>query len=61
MHCYYPDEFEQVVLDRGFEIIEQWCGQKGERYGQGPESAIQFKSTSYPYAEVELSRLTERQ
>ena len=43
MRCYYPDEFRHEILNRGFEIIEQWGGYKGERYGEGQELVIQFR------------------
>jgi SAM-dependent methyltransferase len=40
--CYTPDEFEQVILDYGFRIIQRWGGYAGERYGEGPELVVQF-------------------
>jgi SAM-dependent methyltransferase len=40
--CYAPDEFEQVILDHGFRIIQRWGGYAGERYGEGPELVVQF-------------------
>ena len=43
MRCYYPDEFERLILDHGFEIVERWGGYAGEPYGQGPELVIQFR------------------
>ena len=46
MRCYYPDEFERVILDHGFEVIERWGGYKGERYGEGQELVIQFREAS---------------
>ncbi len=46
MRCYYPDEFEQVILDHGFDILEQWGGYQGERYGDGSELVIQFRKVS---------------
>jgi ubiquinone/menaquinone biosynthesis C-methylase UbiE len=46
MRCYYPDEFERVILNHGFEVIERWGGYKGEHYGEGPELLIQFREAS---------------
>jgi SAM-dependent methyltransferase len=40
--CYAPDEFEQVILDHGFRIVQRWGGYAGERYGEGPELVVQF-------------------
>jgi hypothetical protein len=40
--CYAPDEFEQVILDHGFRIVQRWSGYAGERYGEGPELVVQF-------------------
>jgi hypothetical protein len=42
MRCYYPDEFEEVIVRHGFEIINRWGGYSGEPYGVGPELVIQF-------------------
>lgn len=42
MMCYYPRQFEQLILDHGFKIISRWGGYKGEPYGEGPELVIQF-------------------
>jgi SAM-dependent methyltransferase len=46
MRCYYPDEFERVIMDHGFEIVERWGGYNGERYGEGPELVLKFKEAS---------------
>ncbi len=43
MRYYYPDEFEKVIVDHGFQIMNRWGGYEGEAYGQGPELVIQFK------------------
>ena len=40
--CYTPTEFEQVILEHGFRIIQRWGGYAGERYGEGPELVVQF-------------------
>lgn len=40
--CYAPDEFEQVIRDHGFRIIQRWGGYAGECYGEGPELVVQF-------------------
>ncbi len=42
MRCYYPDEFEKLILDHGFRVLSRWGGYEGEPYGQGPELVIQF-------------------
>ena len=42
MRCYYPEQFEKLILDHGFVILEHWGGYDGEIYGQGPELVIQF-------------------
>ena len=42
--CYAPDEFEQVIRDHGFRIIQRWGGYAGERYGEGPELVVQFSA-----------------
>ena len=42
--CYTPDEFEQVIRDHGFRIIQRWGGYAGERYGEGPELVVQFSA-----------------
>ncbi len=43
MRCYYPESFEQLILDHGFEIVNRWGGYGGEQYGQGPELILQFR------------------
>ncbi len=43
MRCYYPDEFQQLVTDHGFEIVDLWGGYSGEPYGEGTELVIEFK------------------
>ncbi len=42
MRCYYPDEFEKLITEYGFEIINRWGGYANEDYGEGPELVIQF-------------------
>jgi len=42
MRCYYPDTFEQLILDHGYTILNRWGGYEGEPYGQGPELVLQF-------------------
>ena len=42
MRCYYPEEFEQIILDHGFRIVDHWGGYEGEPYGEGPELVVQF-------------------
>jgi hypothetical protein len=42
MRCYWPDEFEKLIADHGFEIKNRWGGYDGELYGQGNELGIEF-------------------
>ena len=42
MRCYYPDDLERLIVDRGFRIVDRWGGYAGEEYGMGPELIIQF-------------------
>ncbi len=42
MRCYYPDQFKQLIVDHGFEIMNSWGGYAGERYGEGSELVVQF-------------------
>ncbi|MBI4488002.1 MAG: class I SAM-dependent methyltransferase [Deltaproteobacteria bacterium] len=42
MRCYYPEQFERLIIDHGFRVINRWGGYAGESYGQGPELVIQF-------------------
>lgn len=42
MKCYYPQAFEQLIIDHSFTIINRWGGYAGEMYGGGPELVIQF-------------------
>lgn len=46
MRCYWPDEFEELIADHGFEIINRWGGYDGELYGQGNELVIEFDNMS---------------
>jgi len=43
MRYYYPDEFEEMVKNQGFEIVGRWGGYKDEPYGEGPELMLQFR------------------
>lgn len=45
MRCYYPGEFEKLIIDHGFRIIDKWGGYNEEEYGEGPELVIQFAKT----------------
>ena len=45
MRCYYPEQFEQRILDHGFQIINRWGGYQGEAYGEGPELILQFTAS----------------
>ena len=43
MRCYYPDEFEKLIVTHGFDIVNRWGGYRGELYGKiGSELVIQF-------------------
>jgi SAM-dependent methyltransferase len=42
MRCYYPKEFEQMIVNQGFRVLQRWGGYQGEPYGQGPELVVQF-------------------
>jgi SAM-dependent methyltransferase len=42
--CYAPDEFERVIREHGFQIVQHWGGYAGERYGEGPELVVQFRA-----------------
>ena len=42
MRCYYPEEFEGVIRNHGFRILNRWGGYSGELYGEGPELVIEF-------------------
>lgn len=42
MRCYYPQDFENLIVDHGFTILTRWGGYAGEKYGAGPELVIQF-------------------
>ena len=42
MRCYYPDEFEKLIVTHGFDNINRWGGYRREPYGEGSELVIQF-------------------
>jgi SAM-dependent methyltransferase len=42
MRCYYPDGFQKIIVDHGFEILNRWGGYAGEPYGEGAELVVQF-------------------
>jgi SAM-dependent methyltransferase len=42
MQCYYPEEFDKIILGHGFRIVDRWGGYEGEPYGEGPELVVQF-------------------
>lgn len=42
MRCYYPDEFEELIVTHGFTVVNRWGGYRGEPYGEGSELIIQF-------------------
>ncbi len=41
---YYPDQFEALILEHGFTIVNKWGGYSGEPYGEGPELVVEFRS-----------------
>jgi len=43
MRRYYPEDFEKIIEERGFSIMERWGGYEEEPYGEGNELIIQFK------------------
>ncbi|MEQ1875273.1 MAG: class I SAM-dependent methyltransferase [Bdellovibrionia bacterium] len=49
MKCYYPDEFRSLVTSHGFEIVGEWGGYDGQKYGEGPELVLQFKKPIEAY------------
>lgn len=42
MRCYYPDEFKQLIISHGFQILDSWGGYRNEKYGEGPELVVNF-------------------
>jgi len=42
MRCYYPQQFEKLIIKHGFKILNRWGGYAGEPYGEGPELVIEF-------------------
>lgn len=42
MRCYYPNEFDKLIVKLGFKVIHRWGGYANEPYGQGEELVIQF-------------------
>ncbi len=42
MRCYYPHDFEALVENHDFKIVNRWGGYHGESYGHGPELVLQF-------------------
>jgi SAM-dependent methyltransferase len=43
MRCWYPEQFEALILDHDFRIVNRWGGYDGEPYGDGPELVVQFE------------------
>ncbi len=43
MRCYYPEEFEQLIVGHGFRVLNRWGGYAGEAYGEGSELVLQFR------------------
>jgi len=42
MRCYWPEDFQKLITNHGFKIINRWGGYAGESYGEGPELVIEF-------------------
>ena len=42
MRCYYPAEFERLIANHDFRVLNQWGGYAGEPYGEGPELVVEF-------------------
>jgi SAM-dependent methyltransferase len=42
MRCYYPDEFEKIIVDHRFRVVNRWGGYHEERYSEGSELVLQF-------------------
>jgi len=43
MRLHYPENFKNMIEEKGFSVIEKWGGYEGEPYGKGNELIIQFK------------------
>ena len=43
MRCYYPEDFDKIIREHGFTIVNRWGGYAGEVYGKGSELVVQFK------------------
>ena len=48
MRCYYPQDFESLILGHGFTVLQRWGGYAGEVYSEGPELVIQFAEGGGP-------------
>jgi len=42
MRCWWPRDFEGLLVDHGFTILNKWGGYAGEPYGQESELVIEF-------------------
>lgn len=42
LRYYYPGQFEELITEHGFKIMNRWGGYRGEPYGEGPELVVQF-------------------
>lgn len=42
MRFYYPQQFEDLIVTRGFKILNRWGGYADEPYGCGSELVIEF-------------------
>jgi SAM-dependent methyltransferase len=42
MRCWYPDEFQHLIVSHGFRITGSWGGYRGEAWGSGSELVAQF-------------------
>ena len=48
MRLYYPENFEKIIQEKGFSVIERWGGYEGEPYCKGNELIIRFKDGVQP-------------
>jgi len=43
MRCYFPEDFENLIRNKGFDIMARWGSYSGEPYGAGPDLIIEFR------------------
>lgn len=42
MHAYTPEDFERLIIDHGFRVLDKRGGYNNEVYGEGPELVVRF-------------------